>query len=234
MEFIFSLFNFICNFIGNNIYEKSIINNLFCFDIKNKKIFLKPNKRINPQNFEEQIKDEIYIRKLTDIRINKNNRTKNSKYYKNNNEILSRNSENILIRANKIIKNYNKDKNIIADGTNEPNKINDNKSPINYDFSTDKKNKYNNEIFDVHKKKMIDKIDLKKLLMLKLFCCKKYKKNIYKILLDESLNIISEKLDIYNIFRMLFIIEENKNNCENIKNIIKMSKDGINQLSEIK
>ena len=63
MEFTFSFFNFICNFLGDSIYEKSIIKNLFSFDIKNKIIFLKPNQKIITQSLEEQMKDESQLRK---------------------------------------------------------------------------------------------------------------------------------------------------------------------------
>ena len=39
--------------------------------------------------------------------------------------------------------------------------------------------------------------------MMKLLCFKKYSKNVYKILINETMNIISKNLDIYRIFRMI-------------------------------
>ena len=41
MEFLSSFFGFICNIIGDLLYEKTIVNNLFSFDIRKKLIFIK-------------------------------------------------------------------------------------------------------------------------------------------------------------------------------------------------
>ena len=46
MELIYSFFNLICSFITEIIYEKSLINNLFSFDINKKVINIKNNKKI--------------------------------------------------------------------------------------------------------------------------------------------------------------------------------------------
>ena len=234
MEFTFSLFNFICNFLGDSIYEKSLIKNLFSYDIKNKIIFLKPKQKITTQNVEEQIKDESELRKSPTIYINKTNRKKNMSINEDVKNINSRNSENFLIKKNNILKYYDKEEKINENNLNNLNKINDNnKSVTIYNFSNTNRKNLNNTTVSSCKNITIDKIDLKTLLMAKFFCFKRSKKNIYKILLNETMDIISKKLDIYNIFRMLFIIEENTNNLENISNIIKMSKDASNELSEI-
>ena len=234
MEFTFSLFNFICNFLGDSIYEKSLIKNLFSYDIKNKIIFLKPKQKITTQNVEEQIKDESELRKSPTIYIYKTNRKKNMSINEDVKNINSRNSENFLIKKNNILKYYDKEEKINENNLNNLNKINDNnKSLTIYNYSNTNRKNLNNITASSCKNITIDKIDLKTLLMAKFFCLKKSKKNIYKILLNETMDIISKKLDIYNIFRMLFIIEENTNNLENISNIIKMSKDASNELSEI-
>ena len=234
MEFIFSLFNFICNFLGDSIYEKSLIKNLFSYDIKNKIIFLKPKQKITTQNVEEQIKDESELRKSPTIYINKTNRKKNMSINEDVKNINSRNSDDFLIKKNNILKYYDKEEKINENNLNNLNKINDNnKSVTIYNFSNTNRKNLNNITVSSCKNITIDKIDLKTLLMAKFFCLKKSKKNIYKILLNETMNIISKKLDIYNIFRMLFIIEENTNNLENISNTIKMSKDASDELSEI-
>ena len=52
-------------------------------------------------------------------------------------------------------------------------------------------------------------------------CCSEKKKYAHKILVEESMNIIMEKLDILNIFRNLCSIESNYNNFNNNRNIIK-------------
>ena len=48
------------------------------------------------------------------------------------------------------------------------------------------------------------------------------------------MNIISKNLDIYRIFRMIFLIKANKNKFEYNPIFIKMSNDIFNKLSEIK
>ena len=69
---------------------------------------------------------------------------------------------------------------------------------------------------------------------MKLLCFKKYSIIVYKILINEMMNIISKNLDIYRIFRMIFLIKANKNKFKYNPIFIKMSNDIYNKLSEIK
>ena len=59
------------------------------------------------------------------------------------------------------------------------------------------------------------------------------KKNVYKLLLNETMNVIREKLDIFNLFRDLCSIENSKNNFKNKPEIIKMSKECSNDLQNL-
>ena len=70
---------------------------------------------------------------------------------------------------------------------------------------------------------IINEINLKDLLISKCLCCKKYKQNVYSLIVNESMNLIKGKLDIINIFRSMYIIENSKIN----KNLdsIKMSEE---------
>ena len=60
-------------------------------------------------------------------------------------------------------------------------------------------------------------------------CCKKNRKNVYKILINESMNVVKEKLDIFNIFRNICSIEyinyDRINNLDMIKMTEEISKD---------
>ena len=78
---------------------------------------------------------------------------------------------------------------------------------------------------------LIDKINLKETLMS--ICCrfKRKRRNVYKLLLNETMNIIMEKLDIFNLFRDLCTIETSKDDCNS--RIIKMSKECSNRLQDI-
>ena len=64
------------------------------------------------------------------------------------------------------------------------------------------------------------------------FCCTRRRKIIQNVLLDEGMNIISEKLDIFNIFEQLYKNEINYNK-EKIKltDVIKMSNSCIFKLN---
>ena len=74
---------------------------------------------------------------------------------------------------------------------------------------------------------IINKIQINKFYFIICFLCARKKKNIENILLEESLRIISEKLDILNIFKRLYRDENiNKNN------IIEMSKECKQKLYE--
>ena len=42
------------------------------------------------------------------------------------------------------------------------------------------------------------------------FCCSRKRKNIANTLLDEAMNIIKDKLDIYNMFRNMYYIDDIK------------------------
>ena len=55
--------------------------------------------------------------------------------------------------------------------------------------------------------------------------CKNKKRKINNILLNESMNIISEKLDIFNIFRNMCLIENINKNLKYDLGIIQISKE---------
>ena len=81
---------------------------------------------------------------------------------------------------------------------------------------------------------LIDIINLKDLFISIRFCFSRKRKNIYKILLNETKEIVTEKLDIFNIFRDLCSIEDiKKNSDDNIINI-NMSDNCSNYLREKK
>ena len=64
-------------------------------------------------------------------------------------------------------------------------------------------------------------------------CIIKAKKNLRNILLDESKSIISQKLDILNIFRNICLIEKIRNNFEFNNIIIPFSDECKKSLEKI-
>ena len=62
---------------------------------------------------------------------------------------------------------------------------------------------------------MIYKIEFNQFLTHLCLCCWRKKVNINKILLNEGMNIVSEKLNIFNIFKIININEKTLKNLKN-------------------
>ena len=73
----------------------------------------------------------------------------------------------------------------------------------------------NEEILNIE-----NNINCKYLLFSLCNCCTKKRRNIYNIFINKSMNIISEKLDIVNIFRNMYLIENINNNSKYYLDII--------------
>ena len=82
------------------------------------------------------------------------------------------------------------------------------------------------------KSRIITKIKLNKCCLYLCFCYARKIKNIQNILINEGMKIISEKLDIINIFKKVYRIE--KNNINNITEdeMFDMSEDYKNYLKD--
>ena len=65
-------------------------------------------------------------------------------------------------------------------------------------------------------------------------CFKRKKGNLYKILLNETMRVIKEKLDIFNLFRNLCFIENSKTDLNYNLATIKMSEECLNILTSMK
>ena len=234
MEMINSLFGVICSLVVEILYERKISNNLFSFNIDKKLVLIKEYK--NCKEFKESQVSEIKIYN-DNKNIEDDNETEKKLYKKT--------------RKRKTIQKHDKSKeDIIIMKKNNRNIINRNSTKLlNFDFSEkkfkkEKNDKIASEMFNnttiINKNDkdnigIITKINLKDLLISLCSCGKRNRKKIYKILINESMNIIRNKLDICNIFRNINLIEHSNNDLSLNKNsdIIKMSKKGTNDISEI-
>ena len=238
MGIIYSFFAEICSFVSDILYEKKIANNLFSFDINRKIILIKKGKdlffRTNADRKEEE-KEKIIINKLKSP-TNKE-KLKNAKLLimdtMNKEEINDANSGNNLVNKNNpIAKNsHNKDKLGNFDNYSEKNIYKySGKNTKNIFYKRTNGNNLDSINYN-EKDWLIDKINLKETLMS--ICCrfKRKRRNVYKLLLNETMNIIMEKLDIFNLFRDLCTIETSKDDCNS--RIIKMSKECSNRLQDI-
>ena len=226
MEIIFSFFSVISSLVVDTLYEKNIANNLFSFNVKKKFILIKKEKnstfKINKETKEDK---NLYDKKKNIIHFVKRRKKKKIKAVNKktwNKDIKDKTSKNIgeISLGNKI-KIHN----------NEIQSIKESEKDIftkreNSDYNTDKNIKtsqFNENDW------IISNISLKDLFISKFHCCKRKKRNIYNLLLNESMEVIMKKLDIFNIFRNICSIEYANNNLE----VIRMSKDCSKDLSEI-
>ena len=225
MEFVFSFFKIISIFITEALYEKGLINHLFSFDMDKKIIELniqKKIKNIKPKSLKHEYKVS------SKILVYSNGNTRNSKNIMKDEGIIDENkiekynifspkSSNLLksiykrkIRKKKIVhartmKSENdeiKSKNIIQNNLKDGNEMIKNS---NTDFE-----EKTIEIGKVSRRK-ITKLIFTKVDLYLCFLCIRKRKKIQNILIDEGMNLFSEKLDVINIFSKLMKIEDFEN-----------------------
>ena len=85
---------------------------------------------------------------------------------------------------------------------------------LNNISSNKNKDKYKETGWCHHEGKIIDKIKISKWCNCCCFLCARKKRNIQNILLDEGLRIITEKLDILNMFKKMFRDEKMQENYD--------------------
>ena len=154
---------------------------------------------------------------------------------------MKKRKKKLLITGNNtVVNNRSKTNNILETNPNQKEmEIEDNHSDRikfryifkgEYFFNFKKKDKNDEDTED--KNYIINKIDLKLLLIPLCLCPLKKRKNVNKILLNESMNIIIKKLDIFNIFINICLFEYTNTYLNKIEKI-KMSQEGSKYLSEI-
>ena len=203
MEIINSFFGLICLFLGDIIYEKTIIKSLFLIDTKKNVISFKKrdisifkykdNKNIEEKNIKKQIMSIHNSKKLNNIDDSNEKKIENNSSNKNiifNPSIKSNEIEiNNIDYAKDIFKDNNQ--NIIKSFNNIDKEY---KNRIIVD-SDDSSNKVENPNFD-------------DLLSVFCKCCLGKRRKNNNILLNKSMNIITEKLDIINVFRKMCLIDK--------------------------
>ena len=221
MSVILSVFRIITYFLTRTLYEISIINNLFEFDIFKKVLILKninknkenKNIYINKKGNKLSISNNPY-QKISLQSINNNDEKDITKSIQTKNKInedcLSKNRlNNEVIILNRQTKMYRKS--IGYKNKNFEDYNNSDKNNINvFNYNNNKINNYINkkkqiENEEKEEKTIISKIKFNKFNICFCFFCFRKRKNIQNILIDEGMRIVREKLDILNLFRKLFI-----------------------------
>ena len=222
MEVLITFVNIILSFIVDNSYEKSIINNLFDFDLDKKVIIIKNKKNKNSNlnlNEAKTISSDKYTTIMQRSNISENTNQTNTKY---NDEPLSENKlKNDITLGSQNLKNLGKTKklkkkkkkikigNIDKDKILSPKKKEDiniyNKNSNEFNFSSNSnEGKETSRNIDLPNKRIITKIKENKFCKYFCFFCTRKRKNLENVLLDEGMNIIVDQLDIMNIFRKIY------------------------------
>ena len=232
MEFVFSFFKIISIFLTEALYEKGLINHLFTFDLDRKLIEFKnsnKNKNINfPKDHEEispfpyKLSSELLIYGKEDIHRNNNIAVKNESENRINNELLSFSQRPTIDRHKmKAKRKTNKRRSppitndVINKDTEDIKRQNLVRNNIRNENDFLKIYNNNDDLYDKNKEfegknNKISKISFNWVDLYICLLCTRKRKNIKNILLDEGMELFSEKLDVINIFRQLMKIENNK------------------------
>ena len=225
MEIVNMVFNVICSLIVNILYEKSLVNNLFNFDLDKKLVILK-QKNLNNSKYEKKEENKKKIKKKSQNMENPQNIEEgenNEENQKNNQEL---NNENVSIRNQKRRSNSKKDLyNSQSNVEIYQRKTKSSKRNL-YDINEDKINYLNdmNAIQDGNalpqieenvenpyiqpetpSRNVVKKIKVNKFYVHCGFCCVRSISSTNNTLLDEGMRLIVEQLDVLNIFRKLYI-----------------------------
>ena len=206
-KILFTGFDLVLSIIINRLYEKSIVNNLFEFDLDKKLIIIKTKKNnipkldnskitnfvnhklINKQNNDDKIKkkNESSLSRNNLIDDNFSPKTKTDANFGLNERKVRIYNINLKkkIKVNNMTNQIEKNENIDKNGTTEITNVNENKN-----------------------KNTTNKIKINKCLQYLCFLCLKKRNNMENVLLDKAMHIIMENLDILNLFRKIFREEE--------------------------
>ena len=253
MEFVFSFLKILSLFITEAYYEKGMVNNLFSFDLNKKLITIKNKNESmkNSLNSNEIIYNieapNIFTpikpnRKFSQISIDNDDTSKtknllNSDLNKNKLE-----NENVLIPNNdKVIKKKRKKKikrktsiSTKIQSINEEIKENQIQSPEEKIIKDEIKLVFENKTQGQEKEKenLINKIKFKKVDIYLCFICIRKRKNYQNILIDEGMKLISQNLDILNLFVKIHQLEKFFQNDKK-EDIIEMTDECKNNLQKL-
>ena len=228
MEILHSFLNIISSFITEILYDRSLVNNLFSFDLNKKCVEInKSNSKRRKSN--GNIKD---LNKINTIRFQQKfqdleNSGNIDVYSKENLEdpnTIAKNDNSS--ESKKVTKRKRPIKNLNMKNS-KTNKVEEKEKNNNYDYEND--NNENKVSLDENKKIMSiynsrnenlgtgndSEISVNKDLvnvyinnwLIFCFWCTRKKNNINKILFEEGSKLITRKLDIMNMFNYLYVIE---------------------------
>ena len=228
MEILYTIFNMIASLITEVLYDKSLINNLFSFDINKKyvvfnshkykikhkieDIHIKDIKKEEPNEHKENIQDlennkniDIYFKENSG---EQNTIVRNSIPQARKKVVRKRKKKNASSKVSKSSMIQLKDQNVPKENIqNIENRlsIDENKNIMSiYNAPNEPVASHNDTINSSDKE--LKSIYINNWLIC-CFWCSNRKKNLNKVLIEEGSKIITERLDILNMFSHLYVIE---------------------------
>ena len=226
MEILLTFLNIITSFITEVLYDRSLINNLFSFDLNKKLVVLNVKKKKRKSNDEDN--QRIDIKRFDSIKLredlqNIENNNKNVEIVPkdkldNQFQLDSPFDKNNISSTRKKIKKKTKKKIIVRSASHNLKSYNDIEKTPNYEnklsieenkIIDNKDTKVNGTMWRVNTSG-VDR-DLRKVYINNwiIFCfwCTSKKRNVNKVLFEEGSKIITKRLDIMNMFNHLYINE---------------------------
>ena len=212
MEVVFTLFRIITSFSVDILYDISLVNKLFNFNLDRKIVILKDitlkknivQKDDVPKIYSPQRK----LRNKSSKNINYQNKGDNLETGKRmndeNNIKISSNNENLLTVKFDKNKFHRRKSHILQIPDNTNNIFSFRKRNMSKKDETDNYNFYINQEDNGVNEHIANKISITRAWIYLCFCCVRKRNIMQNILLDEGKNIISEHLDIFNIFEQIY------------------------------
>ena len=239
MEFMSSFLGVICSFIVDILYENSITNDLFSFDLKKKIITIKNENKASKYKKENNIytieDDNQNEENMGQINLNFKNSKKRRKIGRYNFSNVTNNcisKTNLKYKQKIIIEDVSKNSENNEKIKNTPSNENNNEKKIDL-FNSNKMNAKNKSNNDNNNNEIINSIELNIFCVHFGFCFVRKKKNLHNILLNESMKLISEKLDVLNIFRIMCLNEEIYSKYDYKNDFIQMSNECVQSLKNV-
>ena len=197
MEVLFTLFRVISSFSVDILYENSMVNGLFNFDLEKKNVIIKDN-----IEWENQQKPGI-IKKLVFQEIKKDDieEIDDNKYEDDVQVVNIR--KNFNHRATKTLASDRKmSRNDLMYSNLDKSKTKDTKKHVKI-ISRKESNTSNSKEFN-RKKKIINKVRLNRACVYFCFCFVRRSKNLENVLINEGMDLISKRVHRFNIFEKMY------------------------------
>ena len=230
MKVAYTVFELLSQFLAQISYQKSLVNKLFYFDLNKKEIHIKKTMKSNIKGTSGEIMDS-FSKEKNDFNKEKINQSDKLDLNKNSFNLIDNNN-------NSESKNYFNKNNLFSSLKNEDIKSETLRPALvrKKKVNVLKTNLKRNRAHIYRRNKVINKEEIIEKIKLNIFCYYflRKKKNMNVNLLDEGMKVISERLDIMNIFIKLYQDEKVHEKFKFKSEGIKMSSDCINNLDIIK